>query len=156
MKRYRKIKKRKDNAGFASSIERRNAELLERAGVEFWYEDGPCLINYTMPVTKGSCTECHGKKVVSHHKYTCDLAFISESGKLILIEIKGSPRAWNGEARTKHLRLQELFPEIDIRFVFVNQNAKIGKGAKTTNKQWCKKNEFLCASSLIPLSWIKE
>lgn len=158
-----RIKKRKDNAGYASTLERRNAEYLERAGVEYFYESGPCLIGYTLPVRKGECDKCGHKKVRSHHSYKCDLAFYTKSGKLILVECKGSPRAWNGEARTKHQEIQKQYPthlacgtEYELRFVFSNANAPMGRGAKTTNRQWAEKNGFKCASYEIPSHWITE
>lgn len=71
----------------------------------------------------------------------------------ILIECKG----WLKVAdRTKHLCIQAQHPELDIRFVFSNPNAKIGKGSKTTYADWCVKHHFKYAKGLVPQEWINE
>lgn len=58
--------------------------------------------------------------------------------------------------RSKHLCIKFQHPELDIRFVFSNPNAKLGKGSKTTYAQWCDKNGFKWAAKDVPLAWIKE
>lgn len=71
----------------------------------------------------------------------------------IIIETKG--RFTSGD-RQKHLLIQEQQPDLDIRFVFSNPQAKINKRSKTTYADWCEKNGFLYAKGTIPLSWLKE
>lgn len=149
--------KRCNNAGFGSNLERKNNEVLVKAGVEFWYESGPCVIPYTLPIRDGVCGDCGGStNICSHHKYTADFAFTSKSGKLILVECKGHPYAWKGETRRKHQEIAKQYPDMDLRFIFSDKHSKISKGAKTTNAQWCKRQKFLCETGLIPKRWINE
>lgn len=148
--------RRADNEGYASGLERQNGILLEKSGLEFWYESGPCVIDYTTPIRKGKCSQCGSHEVHSHHIYTADFAFKSKSGKLILVECKGHYLAWKGETRAKHQRIKKQYPEMDLRFIFNNKNAKISKSSKTTNAQWCKRQGFECASELIPKRWLNE
>lgn len=71
----------------------------------------------------------------------------------IIIECKG----WFKVAdRTKHLCIRAQHPELDIRFVFSNPNAKIGKGSQTTYAMWCDKHGFKYAKGFVPLAWINE
>ena len=71
----------------------------------------------------------------------------------IIIETKGR---FTAADRFKHLSVKEQHPELDIRFVFSNPQAKLSKGAKSTYAQWCDKHGFLYAKETIPLEWIKE
>lgn len=80
--------------------------------------------------------------------YTPD--FLLPNG--IIIETKG---IFSLEDRQKHLWIKEQCPDLDIRFVFSNSNAKIRKGSKTTYAMWCEKNDFIYADKLIPEQWIK-
>ena len=148
--------KRANNGGYASGLERENGIRLEKAGVEFWFESGPCVIDYVKRIRKAGCNDCGSTDVVSHHTYRCDFAFTSKSGKLIHVECKGHPLAWKGETRNKHQDIKKQYPEMDLRFVFNNKNAKISRTSKTTNAQWCKRQGFECASGLIPLALIEE
>ena len=148
--------KRADNAGFASGLEKVNGKVLQATDLKYHYEEGPCVINYTLPIRGGQCDNCGNTTVVSHHKYTADFAFYTKSGKLIHIECKGHPLAWTGKTRSKHVAIRKQFPEMDLRFVFNNKHGKISKSSKTTNAEWCKRQGFLCESNLIPLRWINE
>ena len=85
----------------------------------------------------------------SLHTYTPD--FVLPNG--IIIETKG---IFDATDRKKHLLIKEQYPNLDIRFVFSNINAKIYKGSKTTHADWCKKHGFLYAHKAIPASWFKE
>ena len=145
--------KRSENNGFGSGIERTNSKRLEEAGVQFEYESEACKFYYTKPVHKGKCSSCGSSEVGSQHTYTADFKITTESGKEIWIEIKGGGYSWTGETRAKHVLLKKQFPDRELRFVFCNEYALIGKGAKTTNKAWCKRHGFLCASKVIPKSW---
>ena len=128
--------KRSDNGGYASGLERENAKVLEASGLEFWYEDGPCIVEYIMPIRNGECNDCKSGKVHSKHKYTADFAFRSKSGKLILVETKGHPLSWTGATRAKHQSIKKQFPEMDLRFVFCGLHKSVSK--------------------LIPRSWLNE
>ena len=81
-------------------------------------------------------------------KYTPD--FVLDNG--VIIETKGR---FVRADRQKHLMIKEQFPELDIRFVFTNPNAKLQKGAKSTYGQWCDKYKFLYSKEVIPDEWFK-
>ena len=69
----------------------------------------------------------------------------------IYIETKG--RLTTND-RVKHLLIQEQYPDLDIRFVFVNANNKISRTSKTTYANWCDRHKFLWAESLVPMEWL--
>jgi len=71
----------------------------------------------------------------------------------ILIEAKGWFKPVD---RNKHLCIKYQHPELDIRFVFSNPNAKINKGSKTTYADWCNKNGFKFSKGTVPKEWIIE
>ena len=85
----------------------------------------------------------------SEHRYTPD--FVLSNG--IIIEAKG---IFEAKDRQKHLLIKQLYPHLDIRFVFQNVNNRISKGSKTTYAMWCRKHGFLYSSKTIPLAWFKE
>lgn len=123
--------------GFRSGLEKRVADFLREHGVEFSYE----------------CDKIHYRVPESEHVYTPDFRVVTRSGKVILIETKGR---FLLEDRKKHLLIQEQYPDLDIRFVFQSPNAKIGKGAKTTYRQWAEKHGFKWAARCIPEEWLNE
>ena len=71
----------------------------------------------------------------------------------IIIETKGM---FDNEDRRKHIAIKEQHPELDIRFVFSNANAKLYKGAKSRYCDWCDKNGFKWAHRVIPKEWLTE
>jgi hypothetical protein len=84
-----------------------------------------------------------------YRKYTPD--FELDNG--IIVETKG---IFDNEDRRKHLAIKLQHPELDIRFVFSNANAKLYKGAKSRYFEWCDKNGFLWAHRTIPEVWLTE
>jgi len=82
-------------------------------------------------------------------KYTSD--FILPNG--IIVETKGR---FTLPDRNKHKWIQELHPELDIRFVFSNPYQRLNKGAKSTYADWCDYYGFLFAKEIIPHDWVKE
>jgi hypothetical protein len=82
-------------------------------------------------------------------RYTPD--FILPNG--IIIEVKGF---FKSADRSKHLLIQEQWPQLDIRFVFGRSSNKIGKKSKTTYAGWCRQKRFQCADLLVPVEWIQE
>ena len=86
---------------------------------------------------------------IMYRSYTPD--FILRNG--IIIEAKGRflPRE-----RVRALAIKKQFPDLDIRFVFSNSNAKIYKGSNTTIADWCKQKGFMFSDKFIPISWIRE
>ena len=80
--------------------------------------------------------------------YTPDF-YLPESK--IYIETKG--RLTTND-RVKHLLIKDQYPDLDIRFVFVNANNKISRTSKTTYANWCDRHKFLWAESLVPMEWL--
>ena len=80
--------------------------------------------------------------------YTPDF-YLPESK--IYIETKG--RLTTND-RVKHLLIKDQYPDLDIRFVFVNANNKISRTSKTTYADWCDRHKFLWAESLVPREWL--
>ena len=127
--RYRGIQE-----GYRSGLEERIASQLKASGVAYSYEKE--RLKY-IPVPK---------------HYTPDFILIGKNKK-IYIETKGRFLA---KDRTKHLLVQSQYPELDLRFVFTNPNAKLYKGSKTTYGEWCIKHGFIFSKGRIPESWIGE
>jgi hypothetical protein len=119
--------------GFRSGLEERVAEQLDKAGIEYTYEQ--VKLNYIKPASK--------------HVYTPD--FVLSNG--IVIETKGRFLLAD---RQKHILVKKHNPTLDIRFVFSNSNARISKASTTTYAQWCKKNGFQYADKTIPEEWFNE
>lgn len=118
--------------GFRSGLESRIAEWLTSKGVGFSFET--LKISYTKPETK--------------HTYTPD--FVLDNG--IIIETKGR---WLLEDRKKHLLIRKQHPDLDIRILFQNANAKISKTSKTTYADFCTKHGIPFAHKEIPDAWLE-
>jgi len=71
----------------------------------------------------------------------------------IIIETKG---IFDSEDRRKHLEIQKQHPELDIRFVFSNANARLYKGAKSRYFEWCDKHSFQWSHKVLPEAWLAE
>jgi len=71
----------------------------------------------------------------------------------IIIEAKGR---FTSSDRSKHLRIKEQHPELDIRFVFSNSNNKLNKNSNTTYAGWCERYGFRYSDKTIPKEWIDE
>ena len=93
--------------GYRSGLEVRNKDYLNELGHPFKYE--AIKIEW---------------EDLMYRTYTPD--FILKNG--IIIETKG---IFDSADRRKHREIQRQHPELDIRFVFSNANAKIYKGAKS-------------------------
>lgn len=119
--------------GYRSGLEERVAEQLEQLGVEYTYEK--VKLKYIRPA--------------SEHIYTPD--FKLPNG--IIVETKGRFLLAD---RMKHIMVKKHNPDVDIRFVFSNSNARISKASKTTYAMWCRKHGFLFADKAIPEEWINE
>lgn len=125
--------RRHDSRTYRSGLEETVGKQLRDAGITVEYES--IKIKFVQPA-----------KV---RTYTPD--WVLPNG--IIIETKGR---FTAADRQKHLLIQEQHPNLDIRFVFSNPNAKINKRSKTSYADWCEKNGFLYAKGTIPLSWLKE
>ena len=119
--------------GFRSGLEEKVAEYLTSKGVKFAFET--LKVPYVKPETK--------------HTYTPD--FILDNG--IIIETKGR---WLLDDRKKHLLIRKQHPNLDIRILFQNANAKISKGSKTSYADFCDKHGIPYAHREIPVAWLKE
>jgi hypothetical protein len=119
--------------GFRSGLEERVAEQLDQLGVEYTYEK--VKLKYIKPA--------------SQHIYTPD--FVLANG--IIVETKGRFLAPD---RQKHILVKRHNPELDIRFVFSNSNARISKASKTTYAMWCRKYGYKFSDKTIPEEWLNE
>ena len=86
---------------------------------------------------------------LKYRTYTPD--FVLDNG--IIIETKG---IFSPADRRKHLEIQKQHPNLDIRFVFSNAQAKLYKGAKSRYSDWCEQKGFKWAHRVIPEEWLKE
>ena len=97
---------------------------MQKRGVDFSYE-----------------TERFSFKVVRH--YTPDFFFPNG----VMIEVKGY---FTSADRTKHLKVREFNPSLDIRFCFQNASNKLNKKSKTSYSDWCEKHGFEWCEKVIP------
>jgi hypothetical protein len=123
--------------GYKSGLEDNLAEQLKKNNKKFLYESEK--ISYIQPAKKRS--------------YTPDFVLTKKNGNSMYIESKGR---WVLEDRQKHELLKQQFPDMDIRFVFQNPNAKINKKSKTTYADICIKNNWKYAAKVIPDEWLQE
>jgi len=118
-------------AGFRSGLERQVASSLIKKKVAYTYEEN--RISYLLMKT-----------------YTPDFYLKKQK---IFLEVKGY---FLPSDRTKHLKIKEQHPEIDIRFVFGNARNRLNKRSKTTYGAWCDKHGFLWSDNgQIPAEWLK-
>lgn len=132
----------------------RSGTTGKKAGFKHGYRSG-------LEVAIGEDIEAHGFPVLyetfklpylvpaKRHFYTPD--FKLPNG--ILIEGKG---LFDATDRAKQLFVKVQNPELDIRFVFSNANAKITSGSKTTLAAWCTQYGFKWCHRKIPESWYHE
>jgi len=116
---------------FRSGLEYRVACQLEDLGVAYEYEQ--LKVKYQR----------------RESTYTPDF----ELPNGIIIEAKGR---FKSEDRSKHLRIKEQHPELDIRFVFSNSSNKLNKNSNTTYAGWCEKHGFKWSDKVIPVEWLNE
>lgn len=119
--------------GYRSGLEELIAKQLEAAGIPVAFE--AIRVPYIKP-SKPS-------------RYTPD--FVLPNG--IVVETKGR---YVTADRQKHLFIKAQHPDLDIRFVFSNSKARIGKKSTTTYGMWCEKAGFKYADKLIPTAWLRE
>ena len=123
--------------GFRSGLEDNVNDLLKEQNKSFSYESEK--ISYIQPQTK--------------HNYTPDFVLNKIDGNKMYIETKGR---WVKTDRLKFDLIFQQYPDIDIRFVFQNPNAKLYKGSKTTYAQYCDKKEWYWAKKEIPEEWLNQ
>lgn len=123
--------------GFRSGLEDTVNESLKSTGLIYGYETE--VIEFIQPAMS--------------RKYTPDFVMTKKVGGKMYLETKGR---WVMEDRKKFDWVFEQHPDIDIRFVFQNPNAKLYKGSKTTYAQYCDKKGWLWAKKEIPKEWLHE
>ena len=122
--------------GYKSGLEEKISRQIEDAGLPVQYETDK--IEYVWPERTST--------------YTPDWK-LPKDGGFFYVETKGR---WTVDDRQKHLLIREQHPDLDIRFVFSNQNSKLYKGSPTTYAQWCEKHGFLFSNRTIPDEWLAE
>ena len=122
--------------GFRSGLEDRVSKQITEAGLKLLYETDK--VNYVVPARDA--------------KYTPDFK-LPKKGGFFYVETKG---IWTVQDRAKHLLIQKQHPDLDIRFVFSNQNAKLYKGSPTSYGAYCEKHNFRYANKVIPEAWLLE
>jgi predicted nuclease of restriction endonuclease-like RecB superfamily len=122
--------------GYRSGLEDKIAQQIHEAGLPVIYEQE--RVDYIVPARPS--------------KYTPDFK-LPKQGGFFYVETKGR---WVTADRQKHLLLKKQHPDIDIRFVFSNQNAKLYKGSPTTYAAYCEKHGFKYAHKVIPEEWLHE
>ena len=128
-----RIKDSKLGHHYRSGLEAAIAADLKAKRVPFKFENRK--VEYVVPSRKA--------------KYTPDF----ELPNGIIVEGKG--RFLTAD-RHKHLLVKDAHPNLDIRFVFSNPNARISKQSSTTYAMWCEKHGFKYAKGTIPTAWVQE
>jgi predicted nuclease of restriction endonuclease-like RecB superfamily len=123
--------------GYRSGLENVLTEQLSTTGKKYSYESEK--ISYIQPEKKRT--------------YTPDFVLLKKDGSKMYIESKGR---WVLDDRKKHELILSQYPELDIRFVFSNPNARISKKSKTTYADICDKFRWKYAKKQIPDEWINE
>jgi hypothetical protein len=85
--------------------------------------------------------------------YTPDYKVRRRDGSYFFVEFKGYLRPSD---KTKMAAIRKQYPDLDIRFVFMNAKKPSYKGAKTTYGDWATKNGYLWAEKTIPEEWLNE
>lgn len=129
----RSFRRQHNASAYRSGLEEAIAAQLTAAGQPVNYET--LTIRFTQPAKP--------------RRYKPD--FPLENG--IIVESKGQ---FSTADRQKHLLIKAQHPELDIRFVFTNPNARISKQSRTTYAMWCQDHGFQYAAKLIPAAWLKE
>lgn len=122
--------------GFRSGLEKKVSEQILEAGIKLLYETDK--IQFTIPARQA--------------KYTPDFK-LPKPGGFFFVETKG---IWAVQDRQRHILIRQQLPELDIRFVFSNQNARLYKGSPTTYAAYCEKHGFRYANKVIPDEWLEE
>lgn len=126
-------RKEAEELGFRSGLERATFDNLTARGVKVAYEER--VIKFTPPAKERT--------------YKPD--FVLPNG--IIVETKGR---FVTADRQKHKAIKAQYPELDIRFVFSNAQARISKTSKTTYAAWCEQHGFRWADKLVPQGWLDE
>jgi len=118
-------------------------DWLVQNDIEFKYEEGK--IRYIQPA----------KERTYNPDFRVERKPDEGRSGTIILETKG--RFQTGD-RQKHLWIKDQYPDLDIRFVFYDENAKLSKRSKTTYADWCEKYGFKYCTfrTGIPETWLNE
>jgi hypothetical protein len=122
--------------GYRSGLEDKAAAQIKAAGIELLYETDK--VDYVVPERNA--------------KYTPDFK-LPKPGGFFYVETKG---IWDVADRQKHLLIRDQHPDLDIRFVFSNCNARLYKKSPTTYAAYCDKHGFVYSHKTIPEEWLHE
>lgn len=129
--------------GFRSGFESRVATELSADNITFEYETEK--IAYERPARKSA----YNPDIIIRVKPDG-----TPKNRVLYCELKGR---FLTQDRQKHLLIRNQHGDAyDIRFVFQNPSAKIGKKSKTTYAMWCDKHNFKYAKNHIPKEWLEE
>lgn len=129
--------------GFRSGFESRVATELTTSNITFEYET--VKIAYERPARRSA----YNPDIIIRVKPDG-----TPKNKVLYCELKGR---FLTQDRQKHLLIKAQHgSDYDIRFVFQNPSAKIGKKSRTTYGMWCDKHGFKYAKNHIPLEWLEE
>ena len=117
-------------SNYRSGLEERIAKKFDKDNITYLYE----VQSYEYVLTS---------------KYTPD--FFLPNG--VILEAKGF---FKPADRRKTLAVIKQNPDLDIRFVFQNENNKLYRGSPTTYAKWCEQHNFKFANRIIPKEWLKE
>lgn len=131
-----------------SRFERRIAEELHEAGIEYEYEE--LQLEYEEPLRRhhAKCNECGSKDLYRVGWYTPD--FVLPNG--IIMETKGRFTATD---RRKMLAVKDAHPALRIVMLFMKDN-KIHKRSKTKYSDWCMQNNIEFAIGHPHKEWLKD
>lgn len=133
--------------GVRSGLEDRVKTQLEESKIDYDYESKEGLVRFTVPEVQRT--------------YLPDFLIRRSDGTSFIVETKGR---WQDDDRHKHYLIKRQYPDLDIRFVFSNANARIRKGSPTTYRDICegrgrgiwKGLTWKYAEKLIPEEWLAE
>jgi len=112
-----------------SGFERTIVANLKSRSVNFTYEE------LTLPY-------------VLHGEYHPDFVL---KGSGIIVEAKG---VLDRDSKRKMIAVKKQYPDLDIRFLFMNADKKV-PGTKQTHGEWATKNGFVWAEGKVPDEWLK-
>lgn len=123
--------------GYRSGLEVKTANQITEAGITVAYETE--RLKYEVPSRIST--------------YTPDFKFFKKNGDVFYVETKG---LWSSEDRFKSRLIHAQYFDIDLRYVFSNENSKLYKGSPTTYKMYCIKMGWEFAHKVIPQAWLDE
>lgn len=133
---------------FRSTFELHVAKYLQKIGCLFVYE--PCFIPYDQADRLRRCLDCGSTNIAREGRTLIDF-YLPEQD--IYIEAKGK---WSGSKRKEVLAIQEQYPSIDFRMLFMRNNF-LTKNKKQTYGEWCEAHRIkyhVSPEGKVPADWI--